>query len=351
LMPEKLYGRDRERQTLLAAFDQVVNSGTPALVLVSGYSGIGKSSIVHELHKAIVLPRGIFISGKFDQYKRDIPYATLAQAFRTFIRQILSESEAEVLRWRNAIREAVGPNGQLIVSLIPELEFVIGKQPLVADLPATEAESRFHMVFRSFLGAFADQEHPLAVFLDDLQWLDPATLKLLEHLMTHPDVRHLLIIGAFRDNEVSASHPLMQTLDAIRGTEAVVREIVLAPLSLDDVTQFVADTLHCELAHAEPLARLVYDKTLGTPFFSIQFLTALAEEGLLAFDVDAGAWTWDLLRIRAKGYTDNVVDLMVGKLKRLPEETQERFKQLACLGNLADITTLTLVHGLSEEEI
>src|SRR5882762_7004850 len=351
LMPERLYGRDRERETLLAAFQQVVATGTPALVLVSGYSGVGKSSVVHELHKAIVLPRGIFISGKFDQYKRDIPYATLAQAFRTLIRQILSESEARVERWRNAIRDSVGPNGQLIVSLIPELEFVIGKQPLVAELPATEAENRFHMVFRSFLGVFADKKHPLAIFLDDLQWLDAATLKLLEHLITHPDVRHVLIIGAFRDNEVSTSHPLMQTLDAIRGTEAVVREIVLAPLSLDDVTQFVADTLHCEHGRAEPLARLVYDKTLGNPFFAIQFLTALAEEGLLAFDANATAWTWDLARIRAKGYTDNVVDLMVGKLRRLPDATQERLKQLACLGNVAEIATLTLVHGLSEEEI
>jgi predicted ATPase/signal transduction histidine kinase/GAF domain-containing protein/ActR/RegA family two-component response regulator len=351
LMPEKLYGRDREREALLAAFEQVVTSGIPALVLVCGYSGIGKSSVVHELHKAIVLPRGIFISGKFDQYKRDIPYATLAQAFRTLIRQILSESEAEVDAWRNAIRKAVGPNGQLIVNLIPELEFVIGKQPPVAELSATEAESRFHMVFRSFLGVFADKKHPLAIFLDDLQWLDAATRKLLEHLITHPDVRHLLLIGAFRDNEVGPSHPLMQTLDAIRGTEAVVLEIILVPLSLDDVTQFVADTLHCEHGRAEPLALLVYGKTLGNPFFAIQFLTALAEEGLLAFDADAAAWIWDLPRIRAKGYTDNVVDLMIGKLKRLPDATQERLKQLACLGNVAEIATLALVHGLSEEEI
>ena len=351
LMPEKLYGRDREREALLAAFDQVVATGTAVLFLVSGYSGIGKSSIVHELHKAIVLPRGIFLSGKFDQYKRDIPYATLAQAFRTFILQILSESETQVDRWGNAIRHAIGPNGQLIVNLIPELELVIGKQPPVASLAGTEAESRFHMVFRSFLGVFAAKEHPLALFLDDLQWLDAATLKLLAHLTTHPDVRHLLIIGAFRDNEVSASHPLMRTLDAIRETDAAVREIVLAPLSLEHVTQFVADTLHCEHARAEPLAGLVYDKTLGNPFFAIQFLTALAEEGLLAFEADAAAWTWNLERIRAKRYTDNVVDLMVGKLQRLSDMTQERLKQLACLGNVAEIATLTLVHGISEEQI
>ena len=351
LMPEKLYGRDDEREALLAAFDQVVSTGTPVLVLVYGYSGIGKSSVVHELHKAIVLPRGMFLSGKFDQYRRDIPYATLAQAFRTVIRQILSKSEVEVERWRAAIRKSVGPNGQLIVSLIPELEFVIGPQPPVAPLPATEAESRFHMVFRSFLGVFARKEHPLALFLDDVHWLDAATLKLLEHLMTHPDVRHVLLIGAFRDNEVGTSHPLRQTLDVIRTTQAVVCDIALAPLSLNDVTEFVADTLHCDHAGAAPLAQLVHDKTLGNPFFAIQFLTELAEEGLLAFEPDAAAWRWHLGRIRAKGYTDNVVDLMVGKLKRLSATTQGRLRQLACVGNTAEIMTLSLVQGLSEKEI
>jgi predicted ATPase/signal transduction histidine kinase/CheY-like chemotaxis protein len=351
LMPEKLYGRGQQREALLSAFDRVVTTGIPVLVLVSGYSGIGKSSVVHELDKAIVHPRGIFLSGKFDQYRRDIPYATLAQSFRIFIRRILSESESQVERWRNAIQKSVGRNGQLVVSLIPELEFIIGKQPPVAALPTTDAESRFHMVFRSFLAVFACKEHPLAVFLDDLQWLDAATLKLLEHLMTHPDVRHLLLIGAFRDNEVIASQPLMQTLDAIRATEADVRNIALAPLSLEDVIQFVADTLHCARASAAPLAHLIHDKTLGNPFFAIQFLTALADEGMLVFEPDAAAWKWDLGRIRAKGYTDNVVDLMVAKLKRLSDKTQERLKQLACLGNVAEIATLTLVHGLSEEQI
>ena len=357
LMPERLYGRERECQALLTAFEEVVSSGLPVLVLVSGYSGIGKSSVVNELHKAIVLPRGIFISGKFDQYKRDIPYAPLAQAFKTLVRQILSAGEAELEAWREAVRKAVGLNGQLIVSLVPELEFVIGKQPPVAELQAMEAESRFHLVLRSFLSVFADQQHPLVIFLDDLQWLDAATLKLLEHLVTHPDVRYLLLIGAYRDSEVGASQPLLQTLGAIRGTGAVVREIVLAPLSCDDVTQFVADTLHCEPARASPLAQLVFEKTQGNPFFAIQFLTVLSDEQLLRFATDAatetgaGAWIWDLQRIRAKGYTDNVVELMIGKLRRLPDATQERLKQLACLGNVAEIATLALVHGLSEEAI
>ena len=206
-------------------------------------------------------------------------------------------------------------------------------------------------MFRRFLGVFARPEHPLALFLDDLQWLDAATLDLLEDLITQPDVRHLLLIGAYRDNEVSSSHPLMRTLEAIRKAGAKVQEIVLAPLRLDDVGRLVADALHCERDSAHPLAQLVHEKTGGNPFFAIQFLTALAEEGLLAFDPDAALWIWDLARIRAKGYTDNVVDLMVEKLKRLPDATQEALKQLACLGNVAEITTLTLVHGQSEEEI
>jgi PAS domain S-box-containing protein len=303
------------------------------------------------LHKALVPPRGLFASGKFDQYKRDIPYATLAQAFQTLVRQLLAKCEGEVSRWRDALREAVGPNGQLMVNLIPELEFIIGKQPPVPDLPRQDAQTRFQMVFRRFLGAFARAEHPLALFLDDLQWLDAGTLELLEHLMTDPDVRYLMLIAAYRDNEVSSSHPLMRTLDAIRKAGARMQKIVLAPLRLDDIDRLVADALHCERDSAHPLAQLVHEKTGGNPFFAIQFLTALTEEGLLAFDPDAASWLWELVRIRAKGYTDNVVDLMVGKLKRLSHTTQDALKQLACLGNVVEIATLTLVLGKSEEEI
>ena len=245
--------------------------------------------------------------------------------------------------------EALGPNGQLIVNLVPELELVIGKQPPVADLPPQDAQNRFQMVFRRFLGVFARQEHPLALFLDDLQWLDAATLDLLEHLVTHSEVRHLLLVGAYRDNEVGPAHPLLRTLEAIRKAGARVQEIVLAPLGLDDVGRLVADALHCEPERARPLAQLVQEKTGGNPFFAIQFFTALAEEGLLAFDPVAPAWQWDIDRIRAKSYTDNVVDLMVGKLKRFSATTQEALKQLACLGNVAEIATLTLVHGETEE--
>jgi serine/threonine protein kinase len=215
LIPEKLYGREREINTLLASFDRVVANGTPELVLVSGYSGIGKSSVVHELHKALVPARGLFASGKFDQYKRDIPYATVGLAFQNLVRSLLIQSEEELGRWRVALSEALGSNGQLMVNLVPELELVIGKQPPVAVLPPQDAQNRIQMVFRRFLGVFARPEHPLALFLDDLQWLDAATLDLLEHLATHSETRHLLLVGAYRDNEVSPSHPLLRTLEAI----------------------------------------------------------------------------------------------------------------------------------------
>jgi predicted ATPase/signal transduction histidine kinase len=351
LIPEKLYGREREIEALLASFDRVVVSGIPELVLVSGYSGIGKSSVVHELHKVLVPPRGLFASAKFDQYKRDMPYGTLAQAFQSLVRPLLGRSEAELGWWRSALNEALGPNAQLMVNLVPALELVIGKQPPVPEVPPQEAQNRFQMVFRRFLGVFARKEHPLALFLDDLQWLDRATLDLLEHLVTHSEVRHLLLIGAYRDNEVGPAHPLLRMLEAIREAGAWVREIVLTPLALDDVGSLVTDALHCERERARPVAELVQEKTGGNPFFAIQFFTALAEEGLLAFDPVAPAWQWEINRIRAKSFTDNVVDLMAGKLKRLSVITQEALKKLACLGNAAEIATLALVHGATEESI
>src|SRR5258705_1510873 len=351
LIPEKLYGREREIDTLLASFDRVVANGTLEFVLVSGYSGIGKSSVVNELHKALVPPRGLFASGKFDQYKRDIPYATLGQAFQSLVRSLLAQSEAELGRWRDSLNEALGPNGQLIVNLVPELELVIGKQPPVPDLPPRDAQNRFQTVFRRFLGVFARKEHPLALFLDDLQWLDAATLDLLEHLVTHSEVPHLLLVGAYRDNEIGPAHPLPRTLEAVRKAGARIQEIVLAPLGLDDVGQLVADAMHCEPERVRPLAQLVQEKTGGNPFFAIQFFIALAEGGLLAFDPATRAWQWNMDRIRAKSYADNVVDLMAGKLKRLSAATQEALKQFACLGNTAAIAALTLVHGDTEEAV
>jgi predicted ATPase/transcriptional regulator with GAF, ATPase, and Fis domain len=350
LIPEKLYGRAREVEALLAAFDRIVKSGAPELVVVSGYSGIGKSSVVNELHKSLVPPRGLFASGKFDQYKRDIPYSTLVQAFQSLVRPLLGKSDTELAIWRNAFLEALEPNARLMTDLIPELTLIIGEPPPVPELEPQQAQRRFQLVFRRFIGVFARADHPLALFLDDLQWLDVATLDLLEDLLTQSDLQHLMLIGAYRDNEVNATHPLMVKLRAIRNTGGKVEEITLAPLAREHIENLIADALHCERERAAPLAQLVHEKTADNPFFVIQFLHALAEEDLLVFDHDAACWRWDLDRIRAQGYTENVVDLMVGKVTRLPAETQQALQQLACLGNAAAIAMLSIVLGTSGKQ-
>src|SRR3954454_8678684 len=350
LIPEKLYGRDREIATLLSCFDRIIKTGVPELVLVSGYSGIGKSSVVDELHKVLVPSRGLFASGKFDQYKRDIPYATVVQAFQSLVRPLLSKSETELASWRHAFLEALGSNGRLVIDLIPELKLIIGDQPPVPELPPQQAQSRFQVIFRRFIGAFARPDQPLALFLDDLQWLDAATLDLLEDLL-RPDLERLMLIGAYRDNEVAAAHPLMRKLEAINAAGGKVSDIKLSPLAQEHLGQLVADALHCKLERAAPLAKLVHMKTGGNPFFAIQFLSSLVEEGLLTFDHDGARWSWDIDRIHAKRYTDNVVDLMVGKLIRLPTEAQNALQQLACLGNTADSTALSMVLGISEGQL
>ena len=345
LIPEKLYGRGQEVETLLASFDRVVTTGKTELVLVSGYSGIGKSSVVSELHKVLVAPRGLFASGKFDLHKRHIPYSTLGQALQSLTRRLLPKKEAELATWGEAMRDALGPNGRLMVDLVPELKLIIGEQPPVADLPPPDAQRRFQLLLRQCISVFARPEHPLALFLDDLQWIDSATLDVLEILLTQADVRHLLIIGAYRDNEVDAAHPLAQRLENLRKAGANINEIKLTALSLTNVAQLMGDALHSRPEAMLPLARSVYARTAGNPFFTIQFISALDRERLLAFDHGSGRWSWDLERIRAKKYTDNVVDLMVGRLRQLSAPTQKTLQELACLGNEAQGTTLSVVCG------
>lgn len=351
LIPEKLYGRTAEIDALLASFDRIVAGGRPELVLVSGYSGAGKSAVVNELHKSLVPPRGLFASGKFEQYKRDIPYATLAQAFQSLIRPLLGKTEAELRQWREALIEALEPNGQLIVDLVPELKHIIGEQPPVPEQPPQDAQRRFQLALRRFIGVFARPDHPLALFLDDLQWLDAATLDLLEDLLTRPGVRYLLLIGAYRDNEVDPVHPLMRKLEAMRQAGAILQDIVLAPLTCEDLGQMIADSVHSESERLAPLAQLIHEKTTGNPLFAIQFISALVDEALLTFDYGAGQWCWDRNRIHAKGYTDNVVDLLVDKLNRLSAETRNRLQKLACLGHDAKFTLLRIAYEDSEEKM
>ncbi|WP_437522040.1 AAA family ATPase [Sorangium sp. So ce726] len=350
-IPQRLYGRERAVEALLAVFERAVAQGRPELALVSGYSGIGKSSLVAELHRPVVRERGFFLSGKFDQTARDVPYSAFLQTFRALFQEILGASEEQVERWRLRLREALGQNGRLLAELLPELTLLLGPQPPVPELPPTEAQSRLLATLQRFVAACAQKEHPVALFLDDLQWADAASLQLLQQLATHADAAHLLLIGAYRDNEVGAEHPLRLALAEARKRGAVISDIVLAPLSPAHVGALVAEAVHAPEADVEPLSQLVYDKTAGNPFFVLQFLIALHDEGLIAFDADEGAWRWDIAAIRDKGFTDNVVELMAGKLKRLSVPTRDALKLAACLGGSVDLDTLAVVAGRPAEEL
>ncbi|MET0287057.1 MAG: AAA family ATPase [Polyangiales bacterium] len=345
LVPEKLYGREREVSALLDAFDHAVASRSFGLAMVSGYSGIGKSSVANELLKPLVPPRGLFASGKFDQYQRDVPYATVAQAFRSLVRGLLSEDELTRARWREALLHALGDQAQRMVELIPELVQLIGPQPPTPELPPQDSATLFQSAFVAFVRAFAQPSHPLALFLDDLQWLDAATLDLIERLSTDPSIGSLLLVGAYRDNEVGPEHALSLRLASIRKQGVKLTELVLAPLALRDLVSLCADTLHVGPADVEALARVVYAKTGGNPFFAIQFLTTLADEKLLWFDYQLGRFQWDLPAIGGQHAADNVVDLMLTKLRRFPERTRGVLQRLACLGNAASSATLRGLHA------
>ncbi|WP_437310960.1 AAA family ATPase [Sorangium sp. So ce388] len=350
-VPQRLHGREREVEALLAVFERVVAQGRPELVLVSGYSGIGKSSLVAELHRPVVRERGFFLSGKFDELKRDIPYHAFLQAFRGLVQEILCVSEEELERWRQRLQEALGPNVGLLAGVLPELELLLGPQPPAPELPAIEARHRFHATLQRFIGACAQKEHPMVLFLDDLQWADPASLQLLDQLITRAEAEHLLLIGAYRDNEVGPAHPLSLMLSDARKRGAVISDIVLAPLSASDVGALVAEAVHASAAEVEPLSRLVHEKTGGNPFFVLQLLLALHEEGTIAFDAGEAAWRWDIAAIRDKGFSDNVVDLMVGKLKRLSAPTQDALKLAACLGSSLTFDTLAVVASRPAAEL
>ena len=304
-IPEKLYGREKEVSQLLTAFDRV-SQGTTEMMLVSGYSGIGKSALVNEVHKPIIRQRSYFISGKFDQLKRDIPYAAIGQAFQDLMYQLLAESEIALKIWRQELLEALDPNAQLIIDLIPEVEQIIGKQPPVEQLGATETQNRFNLFFQRFISIFTKKEHPLVIFLDDLQWADLPSLKLIELLITDPDSQYLLMLGAYRDNEVSPTHPLMQTLEQIKKAGATVNNIVLQPLGINDINQLIADTLNCSTEESKPLVELVTSKTQGNPFFLTQLLQSLYTENLLSFNYNRGRWQWNIEEIQAVEITDNV---------------------------------------------
>ncbi len=358
LIPQKLYGRETQVNKLLEAFERV-SKGSRELVLVSGYSGIGKSSVVYEVNKPITQKRGYFISGKFDQFKRDIPYASLIQAFSSLMQQLLTENATHLDQWRNKILTAVGANGQVIVDVIPEVELVIGKQPEIPQLDGTEAQNRFNRVFTEFINIFAQKEHPLVIFLDDLQWADSATLKLMQILTADPESKYLLLIGAYRDNEVSPTHPLIQTLEEIEKNNAIVHNIVLQALEITDVTQLVAETLNDNTERVNTLTELICNKTGRNPFFITQLLQTLDQENLLKFDFapftflsskekKQGMWKWDIEEIQAIGITDkSVVELVANRIEKLPKSTQQVLQLAACIGDKFTLDVLSIVNQKS----
>ncbi|MEG4199726.1 AAA family ATPase [Microcoleus sp. Pol12A5] len=361
LIPQKLYGRETQVSELLAAFERVANPceeiSSPSqieLILVSGYSGIGKSAVVSEIQKPITRQRGYFISGKFDQFKRNIPYASLIQAFQSLIQQLLAENNEKLQDWQHQLLAALGDAGQVIIDVIPELELVIGKQPAVAELAPTEAQNRFNRLFKEFIHVFAQKEHPLVIFIDDLQWSDSATLKLMELLATDPDSKYLLLIGAYRDHEVSSTHPLMQTVECLQATGSILNNLVLEPLSLAQVTELISETLN-DSERIQPLAELIWNKTGGNPFFLTQLLNTLYQEKLLRFDFTRllspgrrGEWQWNIEEIHAIGITDkSVVELVASRIQQLPETTQQVLKLAACVGDKFTLDVLSTVNAKS----
>ncbi|MET0403134.1 MAG: serine/threonine-protein kinase PknK, partial [Cystobacter sp.] len=350
-MPQRLYGREAQVDTLLESFERLTRGGPPELVLISGYSGIGKSSVVHELYRPIVRHRGLFLDGKFDQFNRDIPYATLAQALRGLVRQLLTESDAELERWRQKLLAAWEGNGQLLVDLEPQLELVVGEQPALPVLTPTDAQYRFDRVFQRFLGVLSTPQHPLILFLDDLQWADVASLRLLQHLFTHPDTPPMMVIGAYRDNEVGPTHPLAALRQKLLAGGTHLAELRLEPLNLEQLRRIITDALPgAERGVIEPLSALAYQKTRGNPFFFLQLMRTLNQDGLLT-RTSEGRWRWDEEGIRTRAYSDNVVDFLLVQLRQLPEETQQLLRLSACAGNTIRARMLTILSERSEEAV
>lgn len=346
-IPQKLYGREKELETLHSYFEKVL-LGSVEFCLVSGYSGVGKSVLVQELGRSIAQKKGYLIQGKFEQFRQNAAYMALANAFRDLIKQILGEPVKRLNAWRDELLQALGNNGQLMIELVPELELIIGKQEELPELPPEEAQNRFLIVFTSFLKVFAKANHPIVIFLDDLQWSDIPTLNLINKLVTSQDLSYLLLLGAYRDNDVDNTHPLLLTLGEIE-KQRYVEEIRLKPLKRKAVAQIIKDTLLCRQTKADELSKLLYEKTEGNPFFTIELLKNLNERGIIYFNSDNGTWDWDSEKIKNSAHSDNVIDFLVSGLELLPAPTQQVLQLAACIGASFDLKTLSIIQEQSME--
>ncbi|MFH0967660.1 MAG: AAA family ATPase, partial [Methanobacteriota archaeon] len=350
LIPQTLYGVATERKILLDMYDQLAEGGVGCM-MVTGHSGVGKTSLVFEVHKPVTEHRGYFISGKYDQYEQTLPYSAIIQALSNLINLILTEDGEKIRDIRNAIEERVGSNGKVLVDLIPNLELILGQQSTIPVLDPIESINRFNLVCRNFFRAVSTPDHPLTLFLDDLQWADHASLSLIQILMNDEEIRSFLFIGAYRDNEVDISHPLIQTLEEIKKTPASVQEIMLSDLSQRSITSLLVDTLHIKEGDLSDLSRIISEKTKGNAFFVHQFLRSLNADGLLIFDTDNQRWRYDIQKIEKRAYTENVVDLVVRKLENLPLEEQQILRIASCIGNVFSLQTIAEVTNRTPAQI
>ncbi len=342
-IPKKLYGRQIEVQTLMTAFERAGQGGVE-LVLVSGHSGIGKSALVQAVQAPVTERHGYFISGKFDQLRLTVPYSAFVTALKDLVAQLLTESDEALMAWKDNLLQALDGNGQLVIDVIPEVKHILGPQPAIPELNPSESRNRFKFVFRNFIRVFCQLEHPLVIFLDDLQWVDPASLALIDTILTDDDSHHLLLVGAYRDNEVDASHPLTAAVNALVSEERLrVSQLAIDPLNSDSLTQLLSDTLHGDREEIDRLQLLLLDKTAGNPFFLKQVLTTLYRQESITFDYSLNRWVWNTEELEAMNITNNVVDLMVNRLNELPQETIQALRLAACIGSRFDLITLELI--------
>lgn len=340
-IPQALVSRENELDILIHSFERV-SKGSKEMMLVSGHPGVGKSALVHEIHKPIVAKRGYYTSGKYDQTRKDVPYSSILQAFKELMKQILAEGEERIRLWKENLLKHLGPNGKIITDVIPEVELIIGEQPDVAELGPEETYNRFIMVFKNFISVFSRAEHPLVVVLDDVQWADSASYQMIKTIVTDPDIKYLYMICAFRDNEVDKNHPLTITLDAIREAEVQLNTILLTPLLSSQVNLLVSNFLRCHETESEQLSQLIYTKTQGNPFFVNQFFKTLYDSKMITMDLHKG-WKWDVDKINELQVTDNVVELMTENITGLPEDILRILKTSACIGNFFDLEILAVM--------
>ena len=339
---QKLFGRENEIKQLIKAFERSVEGNTE-LIFVSGYSGIGKSALVNELQTLITRQRGFFISGKYDQFQRNIPLSAIIQAFIVLVRHILTESDNDLKKWKTIINNELGKNGQIIIDVIPELELITGKQePIDETIGPVEYRNRFNMIFTKFINIFTTKDHPLIIFIDDLQWVDSASLEFIKELVNNSDTHHLLLIGAYRDNEVDSTHPLISMINEIKDTK--IEQIVLKPLDNQNVNQIISESLHADKNKCKELSDLVFQKTQGNPFFVNEFIKSLYYKNYLKVNNKIGNWNWDIDKIISLDVTENVVELMESQIKELSINTQNILKLAASMGVNFDLFTLSIVY-------